>query len=75
MATKEIHSLHLMSKNSAKNRSYLYLPILKENDKYYYCEMIQATHRVDIKDIDVDTLMAKREVPRQYYKSNNIEIN
>ncbi|MDR2004171.1 MAG: hypothetical protein LBQ74_14160 [Prevotella sp.] len=72
---KQIHSLDLMSKNSAKNRSYLYLPILREGGKYYYCEMIRSTQRVNIKDVDVDTLIVKREVPRQYYRANKIEIN
>lgn len=69
---RTLYGLSLMSKNNTKTGSYLYSPTIKENDKYYFCEMLKSNKPLKPKDVDIESLVIKREIPKEFYKAHKI---
>jgi len=69
----ELFKIRLMTKNSFKNSFYLYLPVVRIDNKYYFCESIKSKIKIDKKKIDINSLVIKREIPKEYYAANGIK--
>ena len=70
----ELIRLSLISINNVKNKVYFYSPIIKVDNKYFWCKSIKSNNIVKLKDIVLKDLEVKREIPEQFYEQNGIKI-
>ncbi len=66
----ELIKLNLVTKNG----TYLYVPIVKIENRYFWCESILFKKVTKIKDINIEDLKTRREIPEQFYQANGIKI-
>tara|TARA_R110002126_G_scaffold146450_1_gene292457 strand:+ start:96 stop:386 length:291 start_codon:yes stop_codon:yes gene_type:complete len=72
--TKTIVNITLISKNNKQRGTYLYNPVVKVGDKYFYCASILTTEPLKTKDITQDQIILNREIEPQFYAANGIKI-
>jgi hypothetical protein len=61
-------------KNAKKIGYQIYLPIVKINNDYFFCEGIKSTKKLNINNIDILQIKPKKIIEKKYYKINNINI-
>jgi hypothetical protein len=69
---KEIFKLTLISKNNQATGIYIYLPVVRMGDKYFFAEGVKVNRKITKKDIDVNDIKIRREIPQEFYKANGI---
>jgi len=72
MSELKIFKLDLYSKNNKKNGFYLYTPIVFGGGSYYWCESIKSDKVLKANEVNVYSLVIKREIPKEYYIANGI---
>jgi len=69
----EIVNIQLVSKNNKKNGIYLYRIVVKKDGLYYFCGSIMNDGPIKAKDIDVNSLVIGREIPKEFWEVNGIK--
>lgn len=69
-----LFKLQLISKNNKRRGSYLYMPIVEDNGKYYFCESVKSSAVLNKKDVNISSIKVRREIPEQFYAANGIPI-
>jgi len=64
--------LQLFSKNNLKNGFYLYCPIVKIEDKFFWCKSIKTNRVTKTSEINTKELQITREIPPEYYEANGL---
>lgn len=62
-----------MSKNNKKRGIYHYATIIEHDGKYFFGSSITTDNPTNIKGVCVNSLQIIREIPKEYYKANNLE--
>lgn len=68
----ELIKLDLISKNNIKNGFYLYIPIVKVENKYFWCESIKSKNTLKTDKVSITELKITKEIPEIFYKANGI---
>lgn len=68
----ELIKLQLNTKNNKKNGFYLYTPIVKKDNLYYWCESIKTDKVLKPQDVSIEDLKIRREIPKEFYAANGI---
>lgn len=68
-------SLSLISKNNVKTGRYIYHPVVQIGEQYFYCDSIITNKVIRKSDIDIDTLIVKRQIQPKFYAANGINTN
>lgn len=68
-----IYKLQLISKNNLSRGSYLYMPIVEDGGKYFFCNSIKTAKVTRAAEIPLASITVRREIPAQYYEANGIK--
>lgn len=68
----ELFKLTLISKNNKRTGIYLYRPIIKVGDKFFWCGSIKTRQPIKKTEITPSMLVMDREIPKQFYQANGI---
>jgi hypothetical protein len=68
----KVHSIKLISKNNKQRGTYIYFITVENDGKYFYCKSITTKNPISKNDININDLEVTREIPKEFYKANNI---
>lgn len=66
----ELVKMDLISKNNKKNNFYLYIPIVKKDNKFFKCKSIKSEQ--PIRTYPTDKLIITNEILPEFYKANRL---
>ncbi|MFA5299493.1 MAG: hypothetical protein WC389_14990 [Lutibacter sp.] len=68
----QLVKLDLISKNNIKNGFYLYIPIVKIENCFYWCESLKVKTVLKPQDVSIKDLKITRIIPKEFYKANEL---
>lgn len=71
---KTLFKLELISKNNIQRGCYLYSPIVRIGNDYFWCKMITSSTKIKASDININIneIVVQKIIPTEFHKANGI---